>query len=439
MSDEQSANIDRPTQENGVLEQLLERAKQADIKVEVRDLPGTKERRRNTFAMVYLPNGRHERRVLAFPSSFQSLLDEHFEDFVVLGDYVAVVSKSTGAIEAALTARSPAGRNIVAHQLRRLPGIVKNGESDPEVALPLDQDDAGLSRASSLDDWSLSVSNEGVSVTLSAATKAFSTLFDPGPTVKVTGVVTSDHDTALEALERYANGFVFDLDVVYGVPVQIARKSLASRQRRQEAPEHPPAFPRNHYAAQALELYQYGRSASGLPLLEYLAYYQAIEHFFPFFAREQTVNAVRTQLLHPGFDARDDAALYKLINLAGPGGRSGPGEKEQLRATVRACVEEADLKDFIQSLPEYTDHFCSKQQSVKGIGVINIDNSNDLRDQVADRIYALRCRIVHAKQDGGGHADVLLPSSRETESLQADVELVRLVAQRALIARAARV
>jgi hypothetical protein len=212
------------------------------------------------------------------------------------------------------------------------------------------------------------------------------------------------------------------------------------RPRRSAPSEHPPKFPRNQYAGQALELYQYGRFAAGLPLLEYLAYYQSLEYFFPFFAREQTVNSVRSQLLHPAFDAEDDGALGRLINLAAPAGRGGMAEREQLRATVRACISEAVLREFMESDVSYTQHFCDKKQAVKGVGTIQLSQTQtDLRDQVADRIYAIRCRIVHAKQDGGAaNVDVLLPASAEADSLQVDIELVRMVAQHALVARAAR-
>jgi len=222
--------------------------------------------------------------------------------------------------------------------------------------------------------------------------------------------------------------------------VQLAKKSLLRRRRDPERPSHAPRFPRNRYATQARELYEYGRSAAGLPLLEYLAYYQSVEYFFPFFAREETVNSVRAQLLHPRFDAQDDAALNRLINLSAPAARGGMAERDQLRASVRAVIVEEDLRDFIASSDEYKDHFCSKNQSVKSVGTIQLTGQQaDLRDQVADRIYAIRCRIVHAKQDGGGtNVDVLLPSSSEASSLQADIDLVRLIAQRALVARAAR-
>lgn len=430
----------KPVSKQTSFDVLLGRADAARIDTEVRALEGRELGRSTQYVLLQLPNGRLTRQITVFPRDVEDLLDIQFEKYTVIGDYVAAVDTTSGRIEALVAGPGTAGRFNIGRVFSQLPGIEVITEGDPELEKEAFED-GGDPRQVSAQNWRLAVGQNGVSIEISPASAEFQILLERGVTIKVDGVATSSHDEALEALERYAAAMLFDLDVVYGVHVQLAKRRRQNRRRRHERPDHPPKFPRNKYAGQALELYQYGRSAAGLPLLEYLAYYQSLEYFFPFFAKEQTVHSVRSQLLHPGFDPLNDAALNRLINLAAPAARTGMAEREQLRATIRACMTEADVSDFVESLPEYTDHFCSKKQKIKGVGAFHLSgNQSDIRDQAADRIYAIRCRIVHSKQDGGGNSqDVLLPSSAETESLQADVELIRLVAQRALIARAARV
>lgn len=418
------------------IEQLLERAASKDISTEVRVLGGVASSRKRVYVILDMPNGRSTRRVPVFPSGVEEFLASGFENYVILGDYMASVDTRTGLIEAMIVGVGPSSR--VTRALQEIPGaeIDEITESDPDVELA---DDASP-RATLATKWRLLVEQDGVSIELSPISDVLEGFFGGHVSIKISGVSTTTHDQALEALERYANALLFDLDLVYGIPLQVAKKRLANRPRPHQRPDRPPRFPHNQYAGQALQLYQYGRMSAGLPLLEYLAYYQSTEYFFPFFAREHTVQAVRSQLLHPRFDATNDAALNRLINLASPAGRAGLPEREQLRATVRACVDAESLREFVESTPEYIDHFCAKKQAIKGVGSLQLTgNHEDLRDQVADRIYAIRCRIVHAKQDGGGASvDVLLPSSSEASSLQADIELVRMVAQLALVARAAR-
>ncbi len=417
-------------------EQLLARAAARGIPTEVRVLPAVTPPRKRTYVILDMPNGPSKRRLPVFPRDAERYLALEFESYVILGDYMSTVDTRTGHIEAMLEGGGPTSRLVRA--LQELPGVgVEEGrEPDPEMEFA----DVPANGSTQESDWRVLVEQDGVSIELSSASPVLQAFFRGSVSVKVAGVKTTTHDQALEALERYASAFLFDLDLVYGIALQMTRKRQGNRARSRQRPERPPRFPRNQYAGQALQLYQYGRTSAGLPLLEYLAYYQTVEHFFPFFAREQTVHAVRSQLLDPRFDATNDAALSRLISLAAPVGRAGLPERDQLRATVRACVDSAVLRDFFNSAPEYHDHFCSKRQVIKGVEPIQLTgNHADLRDQVADRIYAIRCRIVHAKQDGGGtYEEVLLPSSSEAGSLQADIELLRMTAQLALVGRAAR-
>lgn len=425
--------------EADALATLLERTRAAKIETEVRTLEAGASGRARSYVLIRLPNGRRTRQVTAFPRNIEELLSVQFEKFIVIGDYVAVVDTVSGRIEAHIARGGPNGR-MIARRLQELPGVEVLAEDNSDVDQEAFDEELTPTPSVTAENWRLVVQQGDISVEISPASDEFAIVMEAGITVKVDGVTTSTHDDALAALERYGAAMLFELDLVYGALFQLAKHRTGNRRRLRERPDHPPKFPRNYYAAQALELYQYGRTAAGLPLLEYLAYYQSLEYFFPFFAREQTVNSVRTQLLHPKFDPLNDAALGRLINLAAPAARGGMAEREQLRATIRACMTEPDLREFVESLPEYLDHFSAKNQTIKGVGALQLDgNKTDLRDQVADRIYAIRCRIVHAKQDGGGSSDeVLLPSSAEAASLQSDIEMLRLVAQQALVARAAR-
>lgn len=391
------------------------------------------------YVRIYLPNGRGQRALLATPARAVRLLAANFENFIFLGDHEAFVDKASGQIEAQL---SPVSNSLNSRTaLWGLPGVEL---LDDEVHEADDSaDDIDPSPARRPDKWRLRVEKEGRSIEISPSSDAAKSLWNTASTrvtIKLIGFTTTTHDQAVEVLEKYGNALLFELDVLYGVAANIQRRRIPVRRTPQERAARPPSFPENQYAQEALALYQYARTASGLPLLEYLAYYQSLEYFFPVFAREQTVRSLRTALLNPRFDPTDDGAVNRLINLSAPAVRAGVAEREQLRATVRACIEAEDLREWVKSSDAHIEHFCSKKQAIKGVAPIRIEgDQSDLRDQAADRIYAIRCRVVHTKQDGGGPGDeLLLPSSAETESLRLDVELVRLVAQRALFARAAR-
>ncbi len=322
----------------------------------------------------------------------------------------------------------------------RTQSLVKQGdEADGES-------DEQFARFSPLPErWGVQLdSGDGITLELGPAGRLSSTLMAGGfparqIALRITGVDTTRHDEAVEALERYGNAFLFELDVVHGIALRLGVRRSMTRLVNRDPIDRALTFPKNRYAEQSLALYQYGRSAVALPLLEYLAYYQSVEHFFPYFAREQIIQSLRATLLHPRFDPSNDAELARVLDLSANGGRTAVSEREQLRATIRACVNESELIGFLNSIPSLrADLF--EPGVIRGVSPLREGkNADDLRDQVADRVYTIRCRIVHSKSDGGpSNVDVLLPRSEEADALTSDIDLIRYLSQQTLIGRAAR-
>jgi hypothetical protein len=55
--------------------------------------------------------------------------------------------------------------------------------------------------------------------------------------------------------------------------------------------------------------------------------------------------------------------------------------------------------------------------------------SSEIMSEVANRLYDIRCRIVHAKQpDSDVAVEPILPYSRDEALLVHDIELIRFVA-----------
>ena len=215
------------------------------------------------------------------------------------------------------------------------------------------------------------------------------------------------------------------------------RRSFGPAARPTVFSELPVRFPEAVYPVEPLGLYQYGRFASGLPLLQFLAYYQVVEFFFPMYSKQEVVRRLRIALKQPSFDVNDDLALSRVLATVLPAGRASTGgERDQLRLTLRACLEPGIVRELIEASEEYCQHFTSKDQRIRGASRILLHEGHpDLRDQTADRLYAIRCRVVHTKQDGGNVAiNPLLPWSSEANYMAPEVALMRIVAQQVLAA-----
>ena len=430
-------------------EDIKARCEAAGIDYEERVMPSalgdsTKPKRRQISRSLTFPAGKSTRRVLLFPSDLKDFRTIEFEHYTFLGDYSAIWNTQTDAIEAGLTLEYP--RVPVNRIIRRIANFENldppessddnSGEKEVEEVPDSGIGDTRIRVDRMPNNWRILLTGESASIELSPSSVAFRQMANEprstAMTLKLSGINYESYDQALQSLQDIGNALTFELDVRNNVQLILARTRIPGTPSPSRIIGKLPArFPASTYPQEPLELYQYGRSAAGLPLLQFLAYYQVVEFFFPIFSRQEVTRRLRIALKQPRFDVNDDIALNRVLSTILPEGRTGIGEREQLRLTLRGCLEPGAIKEFIESSPEYGPHFTGKSQVIRGAGRILLhDGQPDLRDQAADRIYAIRCRVVHTKQDGTDSAvELLLPSSPEARSMAPDVELMRLAAQ----------
>ena len=93
------------------------------------------------------------------------------------------------------------------------------------------------------------------------------------------------------------------------------------------------------------------------------------------------------------------------------------------------------MRAFLTATDERKEKFSSKAKGLTEHKISINNPSADLRNEIADRIYDIRCKIVHTKSGTDeGDIELLLPFSNEAEQLYFDIDLVQYVAQQVLIA-----
>lgn len=429
-------NLPTETSRRAVIKALIERAEAAGRAFDHEPPSGPNESLNDELFTVEIPAGRNKRVVSFEGGRIEDLAALPFENWRFIGDYEALYDTETGDIEAVIDMGGRmATRGLP--QIWNLPGAQVPDNDRPAQA---GDDFNRYRRILPPKAWSVTVAEGTREIEVSPLGPAYGAIYSRvnGISIKLRGFGPRTHDEALDVLEQYSHRFFFDLDLQYELPLVLQRRRAVRPSKARAPVSTPPSFPANAYEPAALALYRYGRSATDLPLLQYLAFYQALEYFFPAFAREEALRRVRSELKNPRFSPDDERALTRLITLALESSTGTMRERDQLRHTVRGCIDQSALASLIHDLDTQHDkHFTKSSQAIKGVRSIKLSpGSEDLRDQIADRIYAIRCRIVHTKQDGGtAGLDLLLPSSAEAGALPPDVRLLREIAQLALIAR----
>ncbi|CAA9385207.1 MAG: hypothetical protein AVDCRST_MAG93-9416 [uncultured Chloroflexia bacterium] len=114
-----------------------------------------------------------------------------------------------------------------------------------------------------------------------------------------------------------------------------------------------------------------------------------------------------------------------------------PEERQQLMSTIDCCVDSATLNGFLAGDEERaefygSDGWCALSKQPIPVG----STRGDHRNKVAQRIYEIRNRIVHTKSEHNELESPLLPFDPEVAVLEHDLDLVRFLAQKTLIASA---
>lgn len=205
---------------------------------------------------------------------------------------------------------------------------------------------------------------------------------------------------------------------------------------RQEKSGMATKFPLHKYDAEPMNLYRYGAFASQMPLLRYLAFYQVLEFYFPICAHEDAIRNLQGLLKNPAFDLYDTSDIASVLNVVDKA-KSKLAEREMLTATLRQCVSEKEMFNFLTADEEQMKWFA---QPIKGVTSqkINLNESatDKILNDVVTRIYDIRCAIVHTKSGNGTGA--IRPFSRHEHEMFFDTELVQFLARRILIQRSTR-
>lgn len=399
--------------------ELLERCKVAKIDVEVDKLELGENDKEQEFHVVKMPCGREIRpRFLIRNEDYNNFLAIEFERYTYVENYDAIANYSKGLIEAGV-------RPIDTTRATALKKILFLGEqNEEELSLDIQRK---ASDGNEVINIGTSSQDFNVMVKLLSSNRM---------TLKISNLNISHHDHVLDILEKISNALFFQIDMTKGIALNLIRRRKHPGRyftEKDGLKDDEIMFPKYEYDSSPMSLYWYGRGATGMPLLQYLAYYQTLEYYFPIYSRSEAQRRARAIIKDPSFRPDRDSDIGNLLtSLLRVGGGFGD-ERSQLKATINECVDDKSLREFIEGNEKRKEHLSAK--SKLSDKKINLANPNlDIRNDVAERIYDIRCKIVHAKigtQDKD--FELLLPFSIEAESLYHDIDIVRYIAQKTII------
>lgn len=251
-------------------------------------------------------------------------------------------------------------------------------------------------------------------------------------TIRIEQVPISSHEQALEILQKFANSLLFELTHLTGLPILLA--TIKYGNNKEISIEKKEVNLQHQYDEKPMDLYLYASTAAIMPLVQYLAYYQVIEFYFPTFQKKEAEKIIQIELQNLSF--HDDTytgikGLIKKVEKFMPKSVYG-NEIDALKATINNCLNMEEIKYFFENDEDRRNFFHNNSEITSK--KIPRDDENGFLSHTAERIYRIRCKIVHTKDlDIPDEATkFILPFSKESQKLGYDIELVKFIARKVL-------
>jgi hypothetical protein len=296
----------------------------------------------HVYAAISFQSGRGKREVNIYSKEVaESFISLKFEKYRFLSGYEAIYCYEDKSIEVALRGTSLSGQYILGKILGRSSGDLK-------------EDDLVKFSSSGISTGRPDIEIGRRTPEFSALSRQFSKI-----TLKLKGVRANTHEQMLAELRAYADSLFLQIDLMFGSSFILERERRARpASLRKTSPDHALVYPIAHYNEQAMSLYWYARSAQDMPLLRFLAYYQAIEFYFPRYSQGEARKRVSAIIKNPTFRPYRDDDLDRLISAIQLGRSGGLGsERSQLRATVNECIGAVELRQYLVENDRRREHF----------------------------------------------------------------------------------
>lgn len=360
-------------------------------------------------------------------------LESDFEHFKFVKDYEAVWSPKLKVIECEL---QPVARFAAPphYMLRRLfQAMSEEGDEQEEFArYEFEQSEDGIK---------VSIGGASLDYAILSFLKDKRSRFDFArrrPTIRIENIDVSRHDKAKSVLEKLGNALLFKVDMTLNLGLKLAEDREIRRsyfRRKKEEHDLDKAFPTYEYDKEPMSLYWYAKGAIEMPLLQFLALYQILEFYFPIFSQKDAHQQVKNLIKDPRFNPNKDSDISRVLNtITQNKNQLGFGsEIEQLKSTMSSCITSQDIREVIENDDDMVEFFKDKKSKSLSTKNLSVGNATaDLVNECAERIYEIRCRVVHTKASDKNY-ELLLPSSPELKYLIHDITILEMISKKVMV------
>jgi hypothetical protein len=208
-------------------------------------------------------------------------------------------------------------------------------------------------------------------------------------------------------LRNILNSVLFDFEYSFNLAFEpIELNSLNKRIPRLkrpslEIPNHPINFTYKKYIPELIQYYHLSEKVDYIPF-KYLCYFHIVEYFSDKSAYVVVAEQVKQLLLKPDFHLKTDNYIDIAINIFKKENEKHLTDKIKLTRVLQQFINMKEFYDYLDAI-RLLDHFQKEQvfNCSKPLKIPALDFSNEASffQSLTNRVYAIRCSIVHSNPD----------------------------------------
>lgn len=394
------------------------------------------------YVSFEFPVARNNETIIVYEDdNLEAIMSSDFMKYRGVSDYEAIWSKEFKRIECEVQDNRMGGAPS-RFFLRRIPAdfeVVEEitdefGKTAPGEILLYTNDEIKISIGFSSKEFAfISSYKDGRHLDISERSGRFRN------TLKIENVSVDTEEKARKLLEKISNSLFFQLDVIYGITINLTPRRISRTERNLRRKR---TFSKQNIEKRDIKLnYEYDKIPMSLywfaqnniesSIFAFFAFYQVLEYYFPIYSTLEAKNRIRSLFRDPKFSVDSETDLMKLLNIITAKNIDSIGdEREQLNNVIRAISTGDEIIEYINSYDFLKEYYLDKKSNKLSEEKLPLSDPTSIIQKLSARIYDIRCRIVHNKASET-HKKIL-PITKEEDYLRNEIYLLKFLARKAI-------
>ncbi len=258
----------------------------------------------------------------------------------------------------------------------------------------------------------------------------------------ISGYSNPTHDGKEIDLRNILTSVLFDFSYSYNLvfePINfdtMIRRTPLRRRNTTATPTDKINFVFKKYIPELVEYFNIGEKVD-YPPFRFICYFHIIEYFSDKSAYYYAAKKLRSLIIKPDFHINTDKYVNQAINFFKIESTKYTSDKVKIKRVINQFINRSEFEEYLKDI-EMLDYFKkpSTIDCTKPLELVPIDFENDSKfeESLMQRIYSMRCSIVHSNPDFEETKAVpFSPSPENLDKLRKEIDMIYEVARAIIV------